>query len=198
MDILLATRNPSKAEQIKAIFAGLPVKILTLDRAGIMGDAVEDGNTLQENALKKARFAYEQFFEKILAMADDTGFFINTLNGEPGVRASRWAGDTATTEEITRHTLDSLKGAANRRAFFETVVALITPDGRKHFFSGRAGGYILEAQRVSPQPKMPYSGIFVCDGSDLVWAEMTVEQENGISHRGKAFRQARAFVEGLL
>lgn len=195
--IILSTRNPSKAEQIKAIFAGSPYAILTLTEAGIEGDAVEDGTTLHENALKKARFAHEHGKEKVWVMADDTGLFIKHLNGEPGIRSSRWAGETASTEDITRYTLKRLEGAADRSASFETVVAMISPDGKEHFFSGQVIGVILEAPRTPPQPKMPYSGIFLPNRSDKVWAEMTVEEENRISHRGGAFRQARAFLENM-
>jgi XTP/dITP diphosphohydrolase len=195
MNIILSTRNPSKAEQIKAIFAGSPISILTLSDAGIEGEAVEDGTTLQENALKKAVFAHQS--GKVWAMADDTGLFIDHLDGVPGVRAARWAGETATTEEITWHTLKQLKGAADRSATFETVVAIVSPEGKQHFFSGKVRGQILEAPRTPPQPKMPYSPIFVPEGTDLVWAEMSVDFENSISHRGKAFRQAREFLESL-
>ncbi len=195
MNIILSTRNPSKAQQIKAIFDGSHVSILTLDDAGIEGEAVEDGATLEENALKKALFAYQK--GNMPSMADDTGFFINALNGAPGVRAARWAGETATTEEITRHTLQQIEGATDRSARFRTVVAIVLADGSQKFFEGYIDGTILEAPRTPPQPKMPYSPIFVPDGTELVWAEMTLEHENRISHRGIAFRQAREFLEGL-
>lgn len=195
MKIILSTRNPSKAEQIRAIFHGTPISILSLDEAGIQGEGTEDGTTLAENAFKKALFAHQ--YSKGWAMADDTGLFIDALNGEPGVRAARWAGDPATTDEITSYTLQMLDGVTDRKARFETVVAVISPDGEQHFFNGEVRGTLLEAPRVEPQPKMPYSPLFVPDGSSLVWAEMSVEQENAISHRGKAFRQARAFLEKI-
>ena len=193
MNIILSTRNPSKADQIREVFVGSQIRVLTLIEAGIGGDAVEDGSTLKENALKKALFAWEHANPKSWVMADDTGLFIDALNGAPGVRSSRWAGDSATTEAITKYTLKQLERVTDRSATFETVVAVISPEGEQHFFSGKVHGKILEAPRVPPQPKMPYSPIFVPDGTDLVWAEMTIEQENGISHRGKAFRQARDF-----
>lgn len=195
MKIILSTRNPSKAEQIQALFNGTPWSIVTLSDIGIEGETVEDGNTLQENALKKALFAHEQSKEKIWTMADDTGLFIDALGGKPGIKAARWAGDTATTDEITQHTLKHLEGVTNRSATFETAVAIVSPTGERHFFSGKVRGHILEAPRIKPQPKMPYSPIFVPEGQNLVWAEMTVDQENQISHRGKAFRQARTFLE---
>ena len=195
MDIILATRNSSKAEQIKAIFAGLPISILTLTEAGIEGQAIEDGKTLGENALKKALFVWK---ETCYTMADDTGLFINALGGKPGVMASRWAGETATTEQIMLHTLKMLKGKINRQATFKTVVALVTPKGKQYFFEGNVEGHILQKPRCLPQLNMPYSPIFMAKGADKVWAEMTVEEENAISHRGIAFRKVRSFLEKLL
>lgn len=198
MNIILSTGNPTKAEQIKAMFTGSKIFIQTLTDVGIKGEALEDGTTLHENALKKARFAYENSGSKNWTMADDTGFFIDHLGGIPGVNAANWAGKTATTDEITRFTLKQLEGATDRSATFETVVAIVTPDGNEHFFSGKIRGHILEVPRTPPQPRMPYSPIFVPVGSNKVWAEMTVEEENEISHRGKAFRQAREFLERTL
>lgn len=197
MKIVLSTRNPSKAEQIKAIFAGSSISVLTLTDAGIEGEAIEDGTSLQENALRKALFAHRNSTPGVWAMADDTGIFINALKGAPGIESARWAGETATTEEIMRYTLKQLEGITDRSAIFETVVALVSPEGRQYFFSGKAKGNLLESPKTAPQPKMPYSALFMPDGSNLVWAEMTVEQENIISHRGKAFRQAREFLESL-
>ncbi len=191
MQIVLSTRNPSKAEQIKAIFASLPISILTLAEAGIEGEAIEDGVTLQENALKKALFAHQP---GLWAMADDTGIFIDALNGLPGVNTARWSGGHKETEQMTNWILKQLEGFDNRSATFETVVALVSPNGEQFFFGGKVRGRILEAPKTQPQPKMPYSSIFSPEGSDKVWAEMTIEEENDISHRGQAFRKARAFL----
>lgn len=193
MKIVLSTYNPSKAEQIRAVFTGSGISILTLNDIGVEGEAIEDGTTLKENALKKALFAHQH--GHMWAMADDTGLFINTLNGAPGIKSARWAGEIATTDEITQHTLKMLADAKDRSAVFETIVAIVSPKGEQYFFNGKVNGKILETPRVPPQPKMPYSGIFLPDGEALVWAEMGVEYENSISHRGKAFRQARMFLE---
>ena len=91
MDIILATRNVTKTRQIRAIFIGSPVTVWSLDDARIQGDFVEDGATLEENALKKALFAWKRSGER--CMADDTGLFIDALGGEPGIHAARWAGE---------------------------------------------------------------------------------------------------------
>ncbi|MFA6554770.1 MAG: non-canonical purine NTP pyrophosphatase [Candidatus Paceibacterota bacterium] len=196
--IVLATRSPSKAEQIKALFKGSPFTIQTLTESGIEGEPIEDGKTLEENALKKARFAYEHANSDVWTIADDTGLFIDVLNGEPGIRSARWAGDSIPSEETMRYCLKRLENAEDRSATFVTVVAVILPNGDDYCFEGRIQGHILESPRVTPQPKMPYSSLFVPEGTDLSWAEMTVEQENSISHRGKAFREARAFLENYL
>lgn len=192
MKIILSTRNPSKAEQIKAIFAGSSFSILTLEEAGFEGEAIEDGDTLEANALKKAIFAHRP---GTWSMADDSGIFIDALGGAPGVRSARWAGETATTDEITAYTLKRLEDVMDRSASFMTKVALISPTAEVLVFNGEVRGKLLEAPRTRPQPKMPYSPIFVPDGHDLTWAEMSVELENNISHRGKAFRKAKEFLE---
>ncbi len=103
-------------------------------------------------------------------------------------------------KKSTQWILKQLEEASNRRVTFETVVALVSPKGKKYFFSGKLSGNILKAARanVMPQPNMPYSTIFKPDGLKKVFAEMTVEEENRISHRGKAFEQVRAFLEALL
>jgi XTP/dITP diphosphohydrolase len=195
MKIILATRNPSKAVQIKAMFADLAITVATLTEAGIEGEAVEDGETLEANALKKARYAHRT---GCWSMADDTGLFIDALDGRPGIHAARWAGETATTDEITQYTLGQLEGALDRTATFKTVVALMTPAGDTLLFSGAVKGTLLDAPRTQPQPKMPYSPLFIPDGSEKVWAEMTLEEENAISHRGQAFQQVCQYLSGQL
>ncbi len=195
MDVILSTRNPSKALQIQELFSGSNIRVRTLDEMQIEGEAVEDGATLEENAFKKAWFAYEKSGKKTWAMADDTGLFISTLNGEPGIRAARWAGEGASIEKTMNYCLERLLGARDRTAVFRTVVVVISPEGDTHVFNGEVAGHMLEAPRVEPQPKMPYSALFVPQGQDLSWAEMSTAEENAVSHRGKAFRQVRDFLQ---
>ncbi len=197
MKIILSTTNPSKAEQIKAMFHHPDIEVLTLKQAGIEGEAIEDGTTLEENAMKKAMYARENTSEEVWTMADDTGLFITALDGKPGIHAARWAGDVST-DEITQHTLNQLEGKTDRSATFKTVVVLVSPDGRPISFSGEVNGTLAETPKTKPQPKMPYSPLFSPEGTDKVWAEMSVEEENAISHRGKAFRQVVAFLKEQL
>lgn len=194
MRIILATRNQSKVEQIKPVFASLSFAVASLADAGISGDVVEDGETLAENALKKARFAREKTGE--WALADDTGLFIDALGGAPGVHSARWAGEGKSAEEILAFVLEQLLKTPRprRTATFRTVAALVSPDGEEMIFAGSAPGVLLEAPRVQFQPGLPYSSIFLPDGYEKVWAEMSVAEENEISHRGKAFRAARDYL----
>ncbi len=202
MQVILSTRNPSKLEQIKQAFGDSSINILTLDDVGIEGEAKENGQTLFENAYRKAFFAWEKqpadWIEKKLTMADDTGIFIDVLNGFPGVNTASWSGGNTDTDKKTLWILEQLKEHSNRSATFKTVAVVMTPAGQPFRFEGEVKGKILETPRCKAQPKMPYSSIFQPDGFEKVWAEMTTEEENKISHRGKAFRQAREFLEKML
>jgi XTP/dITP diphosphohydrolase len=194
MKIILSSTNPSKVTQIKAIFDDPSFEILTLEEADIEGEAVEDGETIEENARKKAIYAREKSGGTTTVMADDTGIFINALGGMPGVISARWAGDVST-EEKTQFCLDKMKGITDRSATFMTIVVVITPDGEEYVFEGEITGTVATAAKTKPQPKMPYSPLFMPDGHEKVWAEMTTEEENAISHRGIAFRKALAFLK---
>jgi XTP/dITP diphosphohydrolase len=194
MKIVLSTRNRTKAAHVQAIFHATPVEILTLDDLDIMGAAKEDGDTLLENAIKKAEFAHTRVPLNHWVVADDTGLFIDALDGAPGVHAARWAGPSATTQGVIAHTLKMMDGIRDRAATFETAIALIDPFGKRTFFSGKVRGTLLTSPRGPHREGMPYSSIFVPDGETRVWAEMTVEEENVRSHRGQAFDAMRLFI----
>jgi XTP/dITP diphosphohydrolase len=195
INIILSTRNPSKVTQIQELFGDSDIRVLTLDEANIKGEGIEDGTTLEENAFKKAWFAYEQSGKNAWTMEDDTGLFITALEGKPGIYAARWAGENASTEDTMNFCLQQLKEVSDRSAIFRTSVVVISPNGEKHVFTGEVTGHLRETAKVPPQPKMPYSPLFVPDGQELSWAEMTTAQENEISHRGIAFRQVKYFLE---
>lgn len=197
MEIILSSRNQSKIHQIQGIFEGSRVKILSLDDAKIEGEAFEDGTTLEMNALKKAMYAYEQSGGNYCTMADDTGIFIEAFQGEPGVNTAFWGSDEGKT--TTEKVLAKMEGQTNRNATFETVVAVVTRIKEVFVFRGEVKGVLRDKIEVTPQPQMPYSPLFQPLGQDKVWAEMTREEENAISHRGIAFRKVREFLEtGIL
>lgn len=196
MDIILATSNPSKARQINEIFAGSNINVISMEEAGIDQpiDDIETGETLEENAAIKARYA-QVHAPGSWTIADDTGIFVHALDDFPGVHSARWLGKDATTEQIMHGMLKKMDGLQDRSATFKTTVVLVSPDGNVHSFSGERSGQVLKTPRCAPQPKMPYSSIFLPDGAEKVWAEMRTEEENQGSHRGKAFRQALEFLK---
>ena len=195
MNIILATRNESKMEQIRASFAGSSVQILSMKDAGIEGEAKEDGDTLRENSYKKAKYVFDKLQGAQWVMADDTGLFIRALGGVPGVHAAYWGGSDLKTEERTAHALKEMEGKTDRHAEFRVTVCVLGPGGEEAYFNGQVEGQLLPAPRCQPQPKMPYSGLFKPEISSKVWAEMSVEEENEISHRGKAFAKVREYLE---
>ncbi len=198
MNIILSTRNPSKALQIKEILSdSSKFNVFDLNDVGILGDAIESGYTLEENATIKAYFARDNAKHDYWVLAEDTGLFIPALGGKPGIYSARWAGEDAKTSEITMHCLKKLKGITERDAFFETVVVAISPNGNETVYKGKVHGTLLEQPRTKNQPRMPYSSIFVPNGTQKVWAEMSTEEENAISHRGIAFRKVIRYLEGF-
>lgn len=196
--LIVASRNPSKTSQIIPLLSDLPIPVVSLDKTPIKGEAEEDGLTLDENASKKALYVHER--SKGWTVADDTGFFIDALNGLPGIKAARWAGEGMSTEDIMHFTLDALKDVpvGKRTACFRTVAVLVSPSGVRTSFVGEVRGTILTAPRMACQPMMPYSAIFVPDGQPKVWAQMSIAETNEISHRAKAFRQVHDFLKRQL
>jgi len=194
LDIILSTRNPGKVEQIKAIFENLPIQVLTLEDALIVGETIEDGNTLEENAFKKALFAWEQ--TKKWCVADDSGFFIDALSGAPGVFSARWAGENATTDEITDFTLKQLAHVPPpRTGTAQCVVAIISPAEERYIFRGILHGMFSETPQGPRKPGMPYYPIFIPKGGNKTFSEMTLDEVNAISHRGQAFRKVGDFFK---
>lgn len=198
MRLVFATHNPGKIPEMQAILSGLPSEVCSADDAGVHEDVVEDGQTFAENALKKARFVAKQSGE--WAVADDSGLCIAALNGKPGVYSARWAGENVTGDTLVAHTLTALKAIpeGKRQAWFESCAALVAPDGREWTFSGKILGSIPLVPRGTPRPKLPYDTIFIPDGYDRTFAEMSDVEKNSLSHRGKAFGELREFLRNML
>ncbi len=191
-EIILATRNPSKAKQIKGIFGDSSIAVIALSETDIEGEAYEpEGSTFRYNAFLKAQYVHDRL-PKHWVMADDSGICIGELGGAPGVDSAYWAGRDATQAEITAYTLERMEPFDDRSATFVTFVAVISPDGEEFEFIGTVEGILLREERGTAQPGMPYSAIFVPEGQEKTWAQMTTEEENAISHRGKAFRGSGA------
>ena len=194
MRLILSTQNPSKALQIQTLLNIPELEVITLAELDIHDDVEENGTTLEENAAAKALFAYEKIGG--YCIGEDTGLYIDTLDGRPGIHAKRWAGENTTTEEIRDFTLEQLRNVPfeKRTATFKTVAVLMTPDGSRHVFNGEKAGHILETPRMECQPAMPYSALVQPLGESRTWVEMSTEEENAISHRGIAIRALRDFL----
>ncbi|MDR2802257.1 MAG: RdgB/HAM1 family non-canonical purine NTP pyrophosphatase [Prevotellaceae bacterium] len=179
-EIVFATANPHKVAEVQQLL-GNAFEITTPHRLGYAGDIPETGATLQENALQKARFIYEKF--GMPCFADDTGLEIDALGGAPGVHSARYAGEDKNPAANLQLVLKNLHGAARRTARFRCVIALII-DGAERLFEGVAEGEIL------PEPHgaqgFGYDPVFRPAGCRRTFAEMSAEEKNSRSHRGKA------------
>jgi XTP/dITP diphosphohydrolase len=185
--MVIASKNPDKIVEIEAVLAdaGLTEEIVRdLD----WGDVDETGETLEENALLKAKSVAEE--TGLPALGDDTGLEVEFLDGRPGVRTARYAGLDAKYEDNYRKLLHELGDTEDRNAAFRTVVALVFPDGMEFVASGRVEGVITRAPRGAAG--FGYDPVFEVDGRTL--SEMTDEEKNDISHRARAIR---ALVDGL-
>ncbi|MFW5888677.1 MAG: RdgB/HAM1 family non-canonical purine NTP pyrophosphatase [Patescibacteria group bacterium] len=194
MELVFATNNQGKLKEMRTLLAGLNIKIWSASGAGIDEDVIEDGETFFDNAYKKAEFVASKTGK--YALADDSGLCIDHLNGEPGVRTARWAGENAGDRELVEHTLKTLKGVAlkNRRARFKSVLVLVSPDKKYWSFKGEVEGVITESPQGKNRSSLPYDLIFQPDGFDVTFAQMSDEQKNSLSHRGKAFQKLREFL----
>ena len=176
---------------MKEVQAALPgaLQLQTLKQAGIDVDIPEPHDTLEANALEKARVIHQMTGKD--CFSEDTGLEVAALNGEPGVRSARYAGDKKSTDANMKKLLQQLEGTPNRKARFRTIVALIL-QGQEHLFEGICEGRIIEAPRGTGG--FGYDPIFVPDGSHLTFAEMTIEEKGAYSHRKKAMARLVAFL----
>lgn len=195
MKLVLATRNQDKIKEIKHALAGLDIEILTLDQFPQAPEVEEDGTTLAENALKKARAIFNA--TKILTMADDTGLEVDFLNGQPGVYSSRFAGEGASYDDNCNKLLALMKAVPKeqRTARFRCVVAFVGP-GIERLVEGSCEGFITNEKRGSHG--FGYDPIFYVPEYDQTFAEMPLELKNKISHRGVALQQAKRVLQQLM
>lgn len=192
--LLLATRNPGKVDEIRALLSDLDVEILSADALDRPLDVVEDAPSLRGNAEKKAR-AYAETFD-LPSLADDTGLEVDALDGAPGVHTARYAGPDATAESNTAKMLDELSEVDDRAARFRTVACLVDGSGEAHFFDGVCEGRIARAPRGTQG--FGYDPIFVPENHDQTFAEMNADAKNAISHRKKAMQAVRQYLSRTL
>jgi len=198
MKLVIASQNQSKTKEIKNILADLDITILSASEVGISEEPIEDGQTFEENAIKKAKFVHQKAkHNKNWVLADDAGLCIKYLDNAPGIYSARWAGEQATGQQIIDFTLDKLKPAApnQRQAFFQITVALISPAGQSQTFNQKLKGTITAKALGTPRTKLPYDQIFIPEGYNKTFAQMTDEQKNKISHRFLVLQQVKKFLK---
>ena len=191
MKIVFATNNGHKLSEVRQIL-GDRVEVLSLSDIGCDEEIPETGTTLEENALMKAQYIYDHYHED--CFADDTGLEVEALNNEPGVYSARYAGEHKSSEDNITKVLNNLGSSSNRNACFRTVIALIL-NGEEHLFEGRVDGTILTERHGSDG--FGYDPIFQPDGYEVSFAEMSLNDKNAISHRGRAVEKLVAFLKQL-
>ena len=185
--LIFATNNKHKVEEIQAAI-GKVFNIVSLKEAGIDIDIPEPHDTLEENASEKSATIYKLTKEN--CFSEDTGLEVVALNGEPGVRSARYAGDHDFDKNIDK-LLQKLEGKSDRSARFRTVISLIL-DGEEQLFEGILEGRIITERRGNGG--FGYDPVFIPDGSHKTLAEMTLEEKSGISHRSKAAGRLVGFL----
>lgn len=189
MKIVFATNNKHKLEEITRLLDGQH-EIVSLKQIGCHDDIPEDHDTLQENALQKARYIKEHYGYD--CFADDTGLEIEALNFEPGVYSARYAGPAKDSTANMWKVLEKMNGLENRKARFRTVIALLLHD-KEYLFEGRVDGEILTEKHG--EAGFGYDPIFRPDGYTESFAEMPMDEKNKISHRGRATRELCEFLK---
>jgi XTP/dITP diphosphohydrolase len=191
--LLLATGNKGKVEEYRELLRGIPYDLVTPGDVGIATVVEETGDTLEENARLKAVILCRE--SGLIAIADDSGLFVDALNGEPGHRAARYAGEQATDRDRVNYLLSRLKGVPRdkRTARFRCVIAIATPpDGKVQYGSGECEGTI--AFEPKGNEGFGYDPVFYFPEFEKTMAELPMDVKNRISHRGKAVAKAKAIL----
>ena len=186
---VFATNNAHKLEEVTAIL-GDKIELLSMKDIHCHADIPETADTLEGNALLKARYIFENY--NMDCFADDTGLEVEALNGAPGVYSARYAGDAHNSEANMRKLLQDMEGIENRKAQFRTVFALII-NGKEHLFEGIVKGEITKHRCGSSG--FGYDPVFIPEGYTQTYAEMGNTLKNKISHRAKALAKLREFAE---
>jgi len=187
LPIVLATRNDGKISEFKILLKDFGFEIKSLKDFGPIPTVEEDGQTFEDNAVKKA-----QFTARVLgfpAFADDSGLVVKALNGLPGVHSARYAGENATDEENNFKLLKAMEGVENREAFFMCVLAIAVPSGPALIYEGTCEGVITES--LIGNQGFGYDPLFHNQTLNKTFAQMSIEEKNRVSHRGKAMAEFR-------
>lgn len=189
--LVFATNNKHKLEEARAILAG-QFEVVSLAEIGCHDEIPETADTLEGNSLIKARWVKEKYGYD--CFADDTGLMVEALDGAPGVYSARYAGEHCTFADNVNKMLFEMTGKQNRKAYFATVISLIL-NGETKTFEGRVDGTI--ATEAHGNGGFGYDPIFIAEETGRCFAEMTPEEKNAISHRGRAMRKLAEYLANL-
>lgn len=188
MKLVFATHNKGKLLEVNSLIPGT-IELLSLDDLQLHEEIPETGDTMEANALIKARYVFEK--HNLNGFADDSGLEVDALDGAPGVYSARYAGEEKNNEANIALLLRNLEGVENRGAQFRTVIALII-DGKEHLFEGIVRGHIIREKRGNGG--FGYDPVFVPEGYDKTFAELGLEIKNRLSHRAKAMQKLTEFL----
>jgi XTP/dITP diphosphohydrolase len=194
LPLVLATRNAGKTEELRKLLSGFPVVIKNLADFGPMPPVAEDGLTFEENAVKKARSTAK--FLGLPALADDSGLAVEVLGGAPGVRSARYAGEHASDADNNAKLLRELRDVENRAAAFLCVIAIAVPWGPTLLYEGRCDGLI--AGEPAGTKGFGYDPVFFYPPLHKTFAQLSTEEKNQVSHRGRALRELRNEFDKVL
>lgn len=191
--IVISTGNQHKVDEIKSILKDLPFEVISKDQIGLKDiEIIEDGDTLEENSIKKAKALAEK--TDYMVVADDSGLFVDALGGEPGVYSSRYGGeegdDIKNNEKLVRELKDI--PLEDRTAYFKTIIALIKENKEVITISGECKGYIGFERKGNNG--FGYDPLFIPEGFDKSFAELGEETKNQISHRAKALKNLKQLL----
>jgi XTP/dITP diphosphohydrolase len=192
--LVIATRNAGKTAEIRALLADFPVTIKNLDDFGPIPEVIEDGDTFDANAYKKASFT-----ARVLgypALSDDSGLVVDALDGAPGVHSARWSGPNASDDQRCRKLLTELENQSNRSAAFECVISIAVPAGPALTYEGRCEGTITRAPAGSNG--FGYDPVFFYPPLEKTFAQLTMAEKGRVSHRGKALQQCREEFDKII
>lgn len=192
IDLVVATRNKNKLTEIRELLADLDFNVLSIADFPGIPEIVEDGNTFEENAEKKA--VQVARITKKLTIADDSGLEIDYLGGKPGIHSARFAGENATDEDRNRKVLDALKGVPGpeRTARFKCAIAIVNHDAKAEIVVGTREGEIALEPRGSAG--FGYDPLFIVPEYGKTYSELGQEKKNQISHRGLALKKAKKLL----
>jgi XTP/dITP diphosphohydrolase len=192
--IVLATTNRGKTKEFKELLKDFPIEIKDLGDFGPIPEIIEDGDTFDDNAYKKASFT-----AKVLgfpAMADDSGLCVEALDGAPGVYSARYAGEAATDAQNVAKLLDALKDEENRKAAFECVISIAVPTGAALTYENRCEG-VLTREPVG-ENGFGYDPLFFFPELNKTFAQLSIAEKAEISHRGKALKEVSNEMDKII